>query len=378
MDEHRKFCENPWTYCEIYAGGGVYVCCPAWNRNVSVGNIYTETPKQIWNSYQAQQFRRGILDGSFSACDHEKCPVLIGRSLPTVAEVRQSWLGSVLSDAIDNRRVVAAHGPSIVKLGYDASCNLVCPSCRTELMVAKKKEQERLNEIRDKFIMPFLEHAKILVMSSDGDPFASTHYRDILRLTYDKLPDLKLGLCTNAVLLDEHAWEDCRLEGRVVNVQISIDAARKETYNYVRRRGDFDRLMHNLHFLSQKRRSSTGFTAFDLLFVVQACNFREMAEFVELGEAVGADSVQFMLIDHWGRAMEANAYKAVKIWDRSHPDNKEFLTALTDDILRRPIVRLGGIEAIMRSEQPPELHINFETGEISRTAGNRSHPPPSS
>ena len=368
MKEDQRFCENPWTYCEIYAGGGVYVCCPAWNRNASVGNIYRDTPEQIWNSYQAQQFRRGILDGSFSACDHEKCPSLIARSLPTVAKVRQSWLGSILSDAIDNRRIVAAHGPSGVKLGYDASCNLSCPSCRSELIVAKKQEQERLNEIRDKFILPFLANAKILVMSSDGDPFASSHYRDILRLTHETLPGLKLGLCTNAVLLDDRAWNDCHLEGRVVNVQISIDAARKETYNYVRRGRDFDRLKRNLQFLSEKRNSSKDFVALDLLFVVQACNFREMAEFVELGESFGADSVQFMLIDHWGRAMEGAAYKSAKIWDSSHPENEEFRTVLTSDVFRRPIVRMGNVEAIMRSEQPPELHINFKTGEISRRA----------
>jgi len=212
-----------------------------------------------------------------------------------------------------------------------------------------------------------LENAKILVMSSDGDPFASNHYRDIMRLTYEQLPNLKLGLCTNAVLLDDRAWIDCHLEGRVVNVQISIDAARKETYDYVRRGGNFDRLMRNLQFLSKKRHSSTAFAALDLLFVVQACNFREMTDFVELGETVGADSVQFMLIDHWGRAMEANLYKHAKIWDTSHPENEEFLKILTSDILRRPIVKLGNVEAIMRAEQPPELHINFNTGVISRT-----------
>jgi MoaA/NifB/PqqE/SkfB family radical SAM enzyme len=234
-------------------------------------------------------------------------------------------------------------------------------------MVAKKHQQDKLNLIRDKFILPFLEHAKILVMSSDGDPFASNHYRDILRLTHEKLPDLRLGLCTNAVLLDEKAWNDCFLEGRVAKVQISIDAARKQTYDIVRRGGDFDRLMRNLRFLSGKRRTSAGFEGMDLLFVVQACNFREMPEFVELGESVGADSVQFMLIDHWGRAMESQAYRRSKIWDKLHPEYAEFVEMLKDDIFRRPIVTLGNVEAILRSEQPPELHIDFTTGEISRS-----------
>jgi MoaA/NifB/PqqE/SkfB family radical SAM enzyme len=368
MDEGQKFCGNPWTYCEIYTGGGVYICCPAWNYNVPVGNIFRESPERIWNSYNAQRFRRGILDGSYSACDQEKCPYLIAKSLPTVAEARNSWHGSVVSDAIDNHRVVAAHGPQVVKLGYDSSCNLICPSCRNELMIAKKREQEKLNLIRDNFILPFLEHAQVLVMSSDGDPFASNHYRDVMRLTYEKLPHLKLGLCTNGVLLDEKAWTLCRLEGRVVSVQISIDAACRETYEYVRRGGDFERLKRNLRFLSEKRRSSDGFAGFDLLFVVQACNFREMPDFVELGESVGADTVQFMLIDHWGRAMKTDAYRSAKVWDKSHPEYAAFVDVLKSDTFRRPVVRLGNVEAIMRSEQPPELHIDFQTGEISRLA----------
>src|SRR5271156_1705952 len=124
----HKFCDNPWTYCEIYAGGGVYVCCPAWNHNVAVGNIFYNTPDEIWNSHQAQLFRLGILDGSYSACDLEKCPKILSGSLPTVEKARLSWVGEIVSDAIDNNRLIAKHGPTVVKIGYDASCNLSCPS----------------------------------------------------------------------------------------------------------------------------------------------------------------------------------------------------------------------------------------------------------
>ncbi|NTU58003.1 MAG: glycosyltransferase [Chlorobiaceae bacterium] len=365
--DDRKVCMNPWTYCEIYAGGGVYLCCPAWNYNVSIGNIFSESPDRIWNSHEAQQFRRGILDGSFGACDHEKCSLLLGNALPTITSARHSWLGDIMSDAIDNRRLVAKHGPAVVKIGYDATCNLICPSCRNERIVLNRKEQEGLNKIRDKFILPLLENARLLVMSSDGDPFASPHYRDIMKMTYEKLPDLKLGLCTNGVLLDEKAWDECHLEGRTQSVQISIDAATAETYDHVRRGGDFERLKRNLAFLSRKRQDSVF--NFDLLFVVQACNYREMAAFVELGESVHADSVQFMLIDHWGRGLDSGQYLKEKIWDSSHPEYGAFMEMLKEDVFRRPIVKLGALEALLRGEQPPELSVDFENGEISRSEG---------
>ncbi|MGD0635785.1 MAG: SPASM domain-containing protein [Beijerinckiaceae bacterium] len=363
-DFSGKFCSNPWTYCEIFGGGGVYICCPAYVHGKAIGNIFHNSFEEIWNSAQAQLFRKGVLDGSYCACDMQRCPGALTGTLPTHAEARGSWLADFVNDAIDNNRIIAARGPATVKLCYDASCNLMCPSCRNELMIAKKDEQAKLNEIRDKFILPLLKDTKVLSLSGDGDPFASNHYRDVMRMTYGVLPDLKIALHTNAVLLDERAWEDCHLEGRTVNVQVSVDAARAETYAWVRRGGDFERLKRNLRFISEKRRSSEGLGTFDILFVVQSHNYREMREFVELGRDLNVDTVHFALIDHWERGMDSAAYKNAKIWDKRHPEYADFIEVLKDPILNDPIVNLGGAAALLRDEALPELRIG--AGVIAR------------
>ena len=59
---------------------------------------------------------------------------------------------------------------------------------------------------------------------------------------------MRINLHTNAVLCDERAWDDCSLHGRVDEVDVSIDAARPETYAIVRRGGNFERLLKNLNF----------------------------------------------------------------------------------------------------------------------------------
>lgn len=359
----RRFCSLPWLYAEIYAGGGVYVCCPAWNGNKHIGNIYTESAEEIWNSAQALEFRRGILDGTFSQCDRTHCYHLVSGGLPTPEQARLEWNGEELGRIIDQQVTVLHKGPTVVKLGYDSSCNLRCPSCRSELLMAKGEEQKRLDRILEEFIVPFLKHAQVLILSSDGDPFASHHYRQIMRKTAAELPELKLGLCTNGVLLDERAWVDFELEGRVTNVQVSIDAAHAGTYVKVRTGGDFERLMRNLEFLARKRRAQK-LVSLDLLFVVQSANFREMPDFVELGARLGADTVQFMAIDHWDRGMSLREYGQSKIWDKSHPDYAEFRALLEDPRLTNPIVRLNSLTAIVRDEQLGETHVDFATGAI--------------
>src|SRR5262249_33933512 len=146
----------------------------------------------------------------------------------------------------DPTATTLAHGPVTVKLCHDDTCNLSCPSCRTKMIVAGRERQAQLDRMLHEFIVPFLADTKSLSLSGDGDPFASRHYRDVLRETASKYHDLRIELHTNAVLCDERAWDDCHLNGRVDTVLVSIDAATRETYSIVRRGGDFARLVRNL------------------------------------------------------------------------------------------------------------------------------------
>ena len=357
-----RFCSQPWTYVETYNGGGTYVCCPAWNNNRPIGNILTDTVDQLWNSDQAQAFRSDILDGTFSQCDRVKCNMIVGRRLPRRDQIDDAELRHIIA----NRVVRMERGPRVVKLGYDASCNLACPSCRTEVAVADKAEQAKLDRLFAAHVLPLLHTAQILLISSDGDPFAAHHYRQVMKQTADLYPALKIGLTTNGQLLDRKAWEECRLEGRVCLVQVSVDAASAETYAIVRRPGNFHRLMANLEFLADLRRTGR-IDKFELPFVVQARNYREMGRFILLAKSLAVDTVIFTLIDHWGRGMDDQAYADAKIWDRDHPDFADFAQSLTDPIFDDPIVRLNGLQAIRDGWQPPELTVTHG-GEIHRKA----------
>ena len=363
-DLARRFCSQPWNNVEIYDGGGVYTCCPAWNRNQSIGNIFTNSLDAIWNGEQAQRFRQGILDGSFSQCDVSKCSLIVGNRLPYRDAQDDGSNTTNIRQIIADGMVRLEQGPRVVKLGYDSSCNLSCPSCRTEVIVANKEQQTRLDDIFENQISPLLKDAHILLLSSDGDPFASHHYRRVLKLTAERTPNLRIGLTSNGQLLDQKAWEDCRLEGRVVQVQISVDAASAPIYEIVRRPGRFDRLLKNLEFLASLRRQGR-IGSLELSFVVQACNYGDMPDFVRLGHRLGADAVLFMLIDQWSRGMDASTYDQAKIWDSAHPDFLDFQQRLEDPIFATPIVRMNALSGIRSGWQPPVLEVT-RTGEIHR------------
>jgi hypothetical protein len=323
---------------EIHASGAAYICCPHYNNGRSIGDIFKSGPEEVWNSEAAVEFRRGVLDGSFRMCDPVQCPLIAGHSLPLKAALHEPALQEVVRDNITRSQ----RGPKLVKLAHDDSCNLSCPSCRDHLIVAKKEKQLGLDRVLNDFILPFLADAEVLELAGDGEPFASKHYRDILKLTAANYPDLEISLHTNAVLCDEHNWSELALEGRVRSVLVSIDAARKETYDVVRRGGDWERLNENLRMLGEKRKSgSVKWLTF--AFVVQSRNFREMAEFVALAKRRHADRVSFSLIYRWDRAMTNEAFLKEQVWSPEHPEFGEFKSVLSDPILADPMVGLGDV-----------------------------------
>ena len=109
----------------------------------------------------------------------------------------------------------------------------------------------------------------MLKFPGSGDPFASHHFRAFLkRINRKEFPNLKVSLYTNGQLFTEKSWEELELSGKVSYVNISIDAARAETYKIVRYPGDFERLLKNLEFIKQLRQSGE-IKSLRFYFVVQ-------------------------------------------------------------------------------------------------------------
>jgi wyosine [tRNA(Phe)-imidazoG37] synthetase (radical SAM superfamily) len=195
--------------------------------------------------------------------------------------------------------------------------------------------------------VPLLRKASTVRISGSGDPFASHHYRTLLkRINRQEFPDLWVALHTNAQLFDEKAWEELQLMGKVSDVEISIDAATSATYSVVRRGGNFDRLLNNLEFIKQLRNDSAiGQLVFS--FIVQQQNYQEMPAFVILAEKFGADFVDFRMILNWGTS-SIEEFNRQFIGNPNHPEYAEYLEILDRPELQRDHVRVPPRPAKMK------------------------------
>ena len=324
------FCKRPFEFAQVHPDGAMFPCCPQ-HVNTPIGQLLQEDGfMDAWNSPKAEEIRASILDGTFRFCNENTCGMLQERNLPSVEEV---MLDPEYREIIGNQTTRLTRAPRTINLSYDFTCNLACPSCRTEHIILKGEAREPVRIIHDKVMGDHLADARRLIVTGSGDPFQSRLYLSFLRTFKPEMnPGLRIQISTNAILLTREMWESICHEA-IDSVDVSVDAATPETYA-LNRGGDFEKLLANLHFLGDLRRQQQ-LDHFELHFVVQQNNYREMEAFLDLGRQVNCDKVCFKQIINWA-TFTPDEYTRRAVQLPGHPEHGEFL-----DVLRKPAFGLG-------------------------------------
>lgn len=311
---HQYVCLNPFNYLEIHKKN-VFSCCPSW-LPTPVGD--PNNLSEIWNGTVLKNIQNSIIDGTYSYCNKELCPYLSEL-------IYNENAGEVFS--IKTETAPYKNGPSRIGLCFDSSCNLSCPSCRKSVIIEDPASLEIIDKTMDDIINVFGGTIKQLSIAGTAEPFVSKTFRNFL-INFNKEKFPKLGaiyLQTNGTLLNEEMWNKIANSQNIIYaVSVSIDAATKETYNIVRKGGNWNVLLENLSFISSLNKMKY------FSFVVQKANYKEMELFYNLIcnlHPVGEFCVYFSKINDWD-VMGENEYKMAQVWDEEHPEFEMFLKEL--------------------------------------------------
>jgi wyosine [tRNA(Phe)-imidazoG37] synthetase (radical SAM superfamily) len=357
FDLSDRFCPMPFTHLSTGFQGEAFACtCPAWVP-FPVGNVLdAETPDEVWNSDTAREIRRSILDGDFSHCSRTQCSYMLAQKLLLKSDVTDP----ILRGYIDEHTTIVTEAPRLLEVNHDPTCNLACPSCRTGIVGTSHAEQADFAIAADRILLPLMKRVEGQVyISGGGEALASKHCRSILKtLNREDFPGLSVYLITNGQLLTPKRWASLpTLPEMLSRVSISIDAARAETYAKVRRPGRWHVLMRNLEYIGELH-DAGEIPELELNFVVQRENFREMLEFVALGEQIGADTLWFQRLVNYGAYDEAT-YADINVCSPLHPDHEELLEILRNPRLRRPSINMdmlmGLLPEFVASDEPLSL-----------------------
>jgi molybdenum cofactor biosynthesis enzyme MoaA len=281
-------CNAPSRQLVVDWKGDCFVCsCEAW-LPISVGKIdqFTEL-SQVWASSTATALQADINSGAFTHCAVDRC-------------------GIMNSNLIDQRYVIS--------INIDESCNLRCPSCRTDLIMTTAGENydRKLAQVNQMVnLLERFDQPCHIVMSGNGDPLASSIMRPLIHKFQPKSTQT-IRMFTNGLLLKKQLINS-PIINNITQYFISIDAGSESVYERVRLGGRWPNLLENLDWLQQVKSQTQAEVL--LKFVLQQDNWHDMENFADLCERYGFMGVIHRLED-WGTWNDFNSHDC--IGNRSH------------------------------------------------------------
>ena len=296
-------CNRPFGTVLVDKLGDVYLCdCQAW-LPAPVGNLHEHSLEQIFENENAEEIRETMLDGSYKYCNTKQCIFLNSEFIQ-----RQATL-------VPPVELVT------IRLGIDESCNLRCPSCRTEMIYDTDRDSlKKKFRIADKIIDYLNEddNGLNIIIGSDGDPFASLVYRYLMKHAPNK-GSVRYSIQTNGLLIKKMMSRFLNVFNNLQMLQVSIDGATKDTYEKIRLGGKWEKIKENMEHISKVKDQYHFLWHFD--FVVQRDNFREIPMLLEWADRLGVDAVNLKPIEDWNTYTDIKQYQ---VWKKDHPDYDEY------------------------------------------------------
>jgi len=325
-----KACINPFQYSEITEVNQA-LCCPAWLKNEVKDVMITSNYKDNFYSNKANMLRQSILDGSYRFCKSHMCPHLSAHKKGMFSNM------FVDSNHEDFKNPVLKR----VSFGFDRSCNLGCPSCRSNFINFTGKKREQMDNILDNVVEQLGDELRAINICGGGEPFYSkTFMRFMKEFDSSKFPKLKeIRLHTNGILWSEKSWNAIKpIHDYVKRCEISIDAGTKEVYRDVRVGGDWDTLMDNIDFIL----TIDGLKEITYSFVVQQRNYKDMENFYNLINTKMYGSTKkyrilYYAVSEWGEFKEKKSFSQHEIYNPNHIEHQAFLKELKKIYTRKRV-----------------------------------------
>lgn len=351
----RLKCLYPFTFLEFQPRGKVFCCCPAWTKFGPVGNVYRQSIEEIWNGRKIIKLRKKIYEGKYNqVCNLNYCPFIKNPiNLSALKKTRNKKLLKIIRQ-VEQKKLYLETGPSEISLAHSGECNLRCKMCISHAGI--NPPEPRLNKlIFKKVIPPLLKDLSLIKLTGNGDPFVQKETIEFLQnFNQKKFPQIRFEILTNGLLLNKKMWDSIK-HNKFKSINISIDAASKNTYEKIRIGGRWEILQKNLQLLS-KLRKQKRIGKFYINMTVMRSNFKEIKDFALMGKNLGCDGIYFAKIfglkDLKDIKENVNFFADPKIL-------KEIKQTLKQAIFKQPQIHIEGINEYLRYKPVKCASIKF-------------------
>lgn len=310
MSEY-SICHYPYTSIQINENGDVHCCCHPWCSSYSFGNILKEDFAEIWNGKRAQEFRRQFLEDNYKYCKLDTCINAPDRKFKT--------------------NLIAEKYPEVIALSYDRICNVECIFCRA---CNVKQDLSSFENKMDDIIPNVFKNAERVSLSGVGEALASLHTRNLMRKIAKLYPKIKFDILTNGILMDEKNLEEIGIINNLGVIRFSVHSIKKQTYNKLVKRGDFEKVMKNIHYIQGLKKQGLV-QQLEFRFVINSLNYKEMVPFAKFAKSVGANVTFLNLLENEDTK---DKFKELNVLDPSHKQYNNFVKVLKNPIFKEDFI----------------------------------------
>jgi len=227
-----------------------------------------------------------------------------------------------------------------VVLDTTTICNLRCRQCFHSLYHVRGlryRQNEMPPALFEKILDDLAGHVGSLILSCSAEPFTNSDFHRYLAIVRRRVPSVEKWIATNGLLLTEALARDL-IETGLDWMVVSIDGARRETYNAIRVGGDFDRLMSRLDLFNRVKAemgSERPYLRFNV--TLSRANLDDLPLFVDLAREKQAAEVTFQhLIPFRGLNQKRetlfyeNRRKVREVFDRTRERARQLNVRLGD------------------------------------------------
>ncbi|MBI2024349.1 SPASM domain-containing protein [Candidatus Giovannonibacteria bacterium] len=275
-----------------------------------------------------------------------------------------------LADKLPKPRMMMLNGlliPRRVTIETIYDCNFRCTMCpwseaeSNPSTLGRKKgpmDQALFKSIIDRLV-PYSEHIEMMDLFSLGEPLMDRRICE--RILYAKSRGFKnLAFATNASLLIPRIQQQL-LETGIETILFSIDGATKESYEKIRVRGNFEKVVENCLGMIERRNTGDYPTRFVVRFVRQKDNWDEWPMFREFWStklnASRRDLIGRYDVHTWGGSMRGK--------DDTLAHENSVLTRRDESIERAPCFLISEILNILADGRVPICHEDWHLAKFN-------------
>lgn len=316
----HNHCRVPWNTMGVNSRGDVFICSsPSWIPKF-VGNLLETTDVfHILNSDIAMSIRQEILTGRYYYCNNRICNFF--SNIDSKTYNTDETIGTNALPVGNEINLYVQDIPRNLIFDFDYTCNYQCPSCRTEVINWNADPvfasiNNRIAKCIKNQVIDRIGAQPVSIRWAGGEPFISRVYLELLEyIIASGRTNITNVIQTNGSYLKSKSNIFTRLEPYIQELRISFDAATAETYSRVRKNGIWSNLIHNVrhaqHVLGPERITAD--------FVVQADNYKEIPQFVELCHDLGISRINWQKMWNWG-TWDQKDFDLRNIYDPRHPE----------------------------------------------------------